>query len=331
MSVASGIPDFRSSDGLYATLDASTLTATEEQRERIKNEPSYSLDQHLFLENPLPCLEVNREFILGVKERKWKATLTHRFVEMLRTKFRSTDGKGKLVRLYTQNIDGLEDQCEGIGHRRRIAVHGSMDEAHCAVCHATMDFDSFCEKVRCQIKDIKGQDPNAPRESTAIRCESCGRNTVKPSIVLFRSKLPKVFFKKVPKDVEKVDLLIVLGTSLAVAPANSIVWRVPKSAMRVLINRESVGWQVGLDCHRNDRDFLARGDCENVVLDLMEKLGWLDDLWPLLEKNELPESSAALLRQRLENSTKEDSSQGDLKPAAVAKVAQGQPKEDTAL
>jgi hypothetical protein len=50
-----------------------------------------------------------------------------------------------------------------------------------------------------------------------------------------------------------------------------------------------------------------------------------------LEKNELPESSAALLRQRLENATKEDSSQGDLKPAAVAKVAQGQPKEDTAL
>ena len=76
----------------------------------------------------MPCLEVNREFILGVRERKWKATLTHRFVELLRTKTIGTvQQKGKLVRLYTQNIDGLEDQCEGIGHENRIAVHGSMD------------------------------------------------------------------------------------------------------------------------------------------------------------------------------------------------------------
>lgn len=74
MSVASGIPDFRSSNGLYATLDPRALTATEEQAERIEMDKSYCLDQHLFMENPLPCLEVNREFILGVQERRWKAT-----------------------------------------------------------------------------------------------------------------------------------------------------------------------------------------------------------------------------------------------------------------
>jgi NAD-dependent SIR2 family protein deacetylase len=299
MSVASGIPDFRSSNGLYATLDATKLTATDEQIEAIQNDPSYSLDHHLFLENPLPCLEVNREFILGVRERKWKATLTHRFVELLQTK--TDGGTGKLVRLYTQNIDGLEDQCAGIGHQRRIAVHGSMDEAECARCHATMDFDSFCERVRRQIKDISGQDSAAPKESTPITCESCGQNTVKPSIVLFRSRLPEIFFERVPRDVEDIDLLIVMGTSLAVAPANSIVWRVPRSAMRVLINRHCVGRHLGLDCQSNDRDYFARGDCENVVLDLMEKLGWLEELRPLLDRNELPESSERLLKERLEN------------------------------
>mmetsp|Transcript_28292 Transcript_28292/g.46932 ORF Transcript_28292/g.46932 Transcript_28292/m.46932 type:complete len:318 (+) Transcript_28292:58-1011(+) len=297
MSVASGIPDFRSSNGLYATLDATTLTGTEEQIEAILRDPSYSLDQHLFMENPLPCLEVNREFILGVRERRWKATLAHRFVELLQTK--TNGGRGKLVRLYTQNIDGLEDQCEGIGHQRRIAVHGSMDEAECASCHATMDFDRFCELVARQIKDISGQDPSAPKESTPITCEACGQNTVKPSIVLFRSRLPEVFFQKVPGDIEDVDLLLILGTSLAVAPANSIVWRVPKSAMRVLINRESCGWHLGLDPHSNDRDYLARGNCEDVVLDLMEKLGWLDELKPLLDRHELPDSSAELLKERL--------------------------------
>ncbi len=300
MSVASGIPDFRSSNGLYATLDAEKLTATPEQIEQIKSDPSYSLDQHLFMENPLPCLEVNREFILGVRERRWKATLAHRFVECLRTKVKNKEGEGKLVRLYTQNIDGLEDQCEGVGHQRRIAVHGSMDEAECATCGASMSFDMFCNKVQYQIKDILGKDPTAPAESTPIVCESCGAGTVKPSIVLFRSRLPEVFFENVPNDVKDIDLLLILGTSLAVAPANSLVMRIPRSSMRVLMNREPVGWHLGLDYESKDRDYFAEGNCENSALDFMEKLGWLEDMKPLLDQGDFPESSATLLRERLE-------------------------------
>lgn len=215
MSVASGIPDFRSSNGLYATLDADTLTADEWQKERIRHDPSYCLDQHLFMANPLPCLEVNREFILGVKERKWKATLSHRFVEMLQTKT-----GGKLTRLYTQNIDGLEDQCEGLSHSQRIAVHGSMDEAVCASCNTQMPFDLFCEKIRCQVRDISGRDPVAPMRSSPIVCGHCGAPHVKPNIVLFRSSLPQDFFRAVPNDTREATLLIIIGTSLGVAPAN---------------------------------------------------------------------------------------------------------------
>lgn len=243
--------------------------------------------------------------------------LAHRLVELLRSHTttrteESRNGGGgdvdgtdapsdpKLVRLYTQNIDGLEDQCEGLGHVRRIAVHGSMDEAECATCHATMDFDVFCDRVRRQIKDITGRDPTAPTESRPILCPECANATVKPSIVLFRSRLPEVFFQSVPDDVQDIDLLLVLGTSLAVAPANSLVWRVPRSAMRVLINREPVGWHLGMDHEAHDRDFFAQGDCENVALDLMDELGWLEQLRPLLDRNELPDASAQLLKARLE-------------------------------
>lgn len=49
MSVASGIPDFRSADGLYCTLDATKLTANSEQIGEIESDPSYCLDQHLFM------------------------------------------------------------------------------------------------------------------------------------------------------------------------------------------------------------------------------------------------------------------------------------------
>ena len=235
MSVSSGIPDFRSSDGLYATLKANTLTASLSQQEAIREDPAFALDQHLFNENPLPLLETKRDFILGTYEQRWKATLAHRFVELLHAK------TGKLVRLYTQNIDGLEDQCSQIPEEMVIPVHGSMDRAECSNCQTRSSFADFCHKVRTQIKDISGKDKSAPSLSTPITCTKCGAEAMKPAIVLFRSSLPREFFENVGPDVRNVDLLIVMGTSLKVAPANSLVWRVPKSAMRLLVNRETVG------------------------------------------------------------------------------------------
>jgi len=118
---AAGIPDFRSADGLYATMKPDLLTADPIEREAIREDPTVALEQGMFLQNPLPCLELNREFILGTHNQRWKATLAHRFVELLHAK------TGKLVRLYTQNIDGLEDQCTQLPRDKVIAVHGSMD------------------------------------------------------------------------------------------------------------------------------------------------------------------------------------------------------------
>jgi NAD-dependent SIR2 family protein deacetylase len=302
-SVASGIPDFRSADGLYATLNPDLLTADAIEREAIRSDPTFALEQTLFTKNPLPCLELNREFILGTREQRWKSTLAHRFVELLHSK------TGKLVRLYTQNIDGLEDQCTELPREKVVAVHGSMDRAECAMCKTESDFNAFAEKVRRQIKDLSSQDPAAPATSTPIDCDMCGAQSMKPAIVLFKSSLPMEFFEKVPEDIEDVDLLIVIGTSLRVAPANSLVWRVPKSAMRLLVNREEVGWHLGMNFGENaDRDIFAEGTCENVLLELMDHLGWLDDLAPLVSGDKLPESSAHLLRERL---ARVDASTGD--------------------
>ena len=302
MSVASGIPDFRSADGLYATMNPDLLTASAHERLVMKMDPSRSLDQHLFLENPLPMLELQRAFILGTHRQQWKATLAHRFVELLHAK------TGKLARLYTQNIDGLEDQCTQLPRDKVIAVHGSMDRAECARCESPGDFDDFCHKVQTQIKDLSGQDPNAPAESTAIECRICGSNTMKPSIVLFRSSLPKVFFDHVPKDVADVDLMIVMGTSLKVGPANSLVYRVPRSALRVLVNREPVGQALGMvwDEDEAERDYFAQGDCDAVLLALMEQLGWMEDLRPFATNHQLAETSATLLRQRLQELDEEE-------------------------
>jgi NAD+-dependent protein deacetylase sirtuin 2 len=300
MSVASGIPDFRSADGLYATLDADLLTADEAEREAIRADPTVSLQQDMFLQNPYPCLELQREFILGTREQRWKATLAHRFIELLHEK------TGKLVRHYTQNIDGLEDQCIKLPREKVIAVHGSMDRAECARCQSEADFDEFCNAVQRQIKDLSGKDLTAPKESTPIVCKVCGHNAMKPAIVLFKSSLPKVFFESVPRDIQDVDLLIVIGTSLRVAPACSLVPQVPKTAMRVLVNREPAGAHLGMifDQTIAKRDYFAQGECDAVFLELMDRLGWIDDLKPLLVNDLLPASTARLLEDYLaENSS----------------------------
>jgi NAD+-dependent protein deacetylase sirtuin 2 len=295
MSVRSGIPDFRSSNGLYATMNPDLLTADPGEREAIRMDPSAALEQGLFLRNPLPCLELNRSFLLGTRDQRWKATLAHRFVEMLHTK------TNKLVRLYTQNIDGLEDQCTELPRDKVINVHGSMDRAACATCFQESDFDSFCDKVERQIKDLSGEDASAPDESTPIVCEFCGFNTMKPAIVLFKSSLPKRFFELLPGDVADVDLLIVIGTSLQVAPANGLVWLVPRSALRLVINRDPVGHHLGIQYGLGARrDYFAQGDIDPTCLDLMTHLGWLDELEPLLTENKLPDSSAELLKERLQ-------------------------------
>jgi NAD-dependent SIR2 family protein deacetylase len=296
MSVAAGIPDYRSHDGFYATLQAHQLTATPQQQAAIQQDKTFALDQHLFLENPLPCLELKRDFILGVHERRWKPTLAHRFCALL-----AQQHSHKLVRWYTQNIDGLED-LSTLGDKV-VHVHGTMSQADCAHCGAMQDTAAFHQHVKTHIKDVTGHDPMAPTTSQPMLCTNCHQPGVKPAIVLFRSSLPKVFFEKLPQDLQDIDLLLILGTSLRVAPANSIVWRVPSSCLRVVINREPVGQHLGIRHSNPKRDFHAAGDCESVVLELMEHMGWLS----LLEEcvDDLPTSSAQLLRDKLEEKKKE--------------------------
>mmetsp|Transcript_2161 Transcript_2161/g.3211 ORF Transcript_2161/g.3211 Transcript_2161/m.3211 type:complete len:451 (+) Transcript_2161:150-1502(+) len=290
MSVASGIPDFRSVGGLYDTLNPSLLTATDVEREAIRVDPTAALEMGMFLQNPLPCLELNRPFILGTRDKKWKATLAHRFVELLHAK------TGKLTRLYQQNIDGLESQCTGLPREKIVMVHGSMDEANCAICGNKTDFKSFCSKVEGNIKDLTGQDPKAPTNSTPLTCDVCGSDAVKPSIVLFRSPLPKEFFQRVPEDIPHVDLLIIIGTSLAVAPANTLVFRSPQTAMRVVVNREPVGFGLGIDYSSySKRDYFAGGDIDRMILELIQELGWLDDIEKF--SDQLPDASARVLRE----------------------------------
>ena len=290
ISVASGIPDFRSPGGMYDTLRPDLITAEPWQRQLMEQDPTYVVEKQMFLSNSFPYLEVRRPFILGTREHVWKATLAHRFIELIHQK------TNKLTRIYTQNIDGLDHQCESIPKEKIVNVHGTIAQASCEVCNTEIDFNEFCDQVQSSIKDIYGNDDEAPKESIPITCKHCGKATVKPNTVLFGSNLPSDFFTCAEQDLPNADLLIIAGTSLVVSPANSIAYNVNSECVRMIVNNEPVGQELGINYGHSPacgRDYFAEGACDEIFLELAKELDWVDDMKSV--SHLLPKASAHLL------------------------------------
>ncbi|KAG8683175.1 NAD-dependent histone deacetylase sir2 [Ceratobasidium sp. 395] len=89
---------------------------------------------------------------------------------------------------------------------------------------------------------------------------------MKPDIVFFGEPLTDDFDHYLFKDRETVDLLLVIGTSLKVAPVSEILTHVPHSVPQVLINKTPV-------THVSP-DVVLLGDADRVVEYLCERLGW---------------------------------------------------------
>jgi hypothetical protein len=144
-----------------------------------------------------------------------------------------------------------------------------------------------------------------------------------------------------------VDLLLIIGTSLRVAPANTIVYKVPRRCVRVLINQTEEGTHLGLNFHspfvphnntdatttttratttqssRWSRDYFAQGDIDAVILELAGYLGWWDDLAQYLDNDQLPAPSAALLRAKLQSRDQERAAAVAAESTAAAATAAG--------
>lgn len=219
ISVAAGIPDFRTpGTGLYSNL----------QRYRLSR-PEDVFDISFFRSKPEPFFHLCRELFPG----KFKPTRTHYFLRLLAE-------KGVLQRIYTQNIDTLE-RLAGVPEDKLVEAHGSFATATCRRCDARYDLQWLRAKLK--IDDPAAIPPHLMSVETAIvpRCDvrGCG-GVVKPDIVFFGEDLPDRFSQLCMKDIQQADCLLVVGTSLAVAPVSAIPAAVSRKIPRVLINREAV-------------------------------------------------------------------------------------------
>ncbi|XP_076817627.1 uncharacterized protein LOC143463134 isoform X2 [Clavelina lepadiformis] len=246
ISTASGIPDFRTpGTGLYDNL----------QRYNVPY-PTAIFDLDYFKEKPKPFFELAKELY---PSGKYRPNLAHYFLRCLHE-------KGILLRVYSQNIDGLE-RLAGIPPAKIVEAHGTFMTATCQKCGKKYDGDAIKQKI------FKGAVP---------RCQSMCWGVVKPDIVFFGEDLPKRFYYYL-KDFPVCDLLMVMGTSLEVEPFASLVDSIRFNVPRLLLNREKVG---PFKKRGRPTDIAVTGDLTEIIERFSTVLGWKKFLEEVMEEHE---------------------------------------------
>ena len=116
VSTESGIPDFRSTDGLY--------------HQQYDYPPETILSHSFFWENPREFYRFYRDKMLYLDAQPNPA---HR-------KLAQWEAEGKLQAVITQNIDGLHQKA---GSRRVLELHGSVLRNHCQQCGAAYGVEAI--------------------------------------------------------------------------------------------------------------------------------------------------------------------------------------------
>ena len=121
----------------------------------------------------------------------------------------------KDVIVLTQNIDGLHQRS---GSTNVLELHGSIIRIKCTVCDFT---DNITENF----------------ESLPPKCK-CG-SMLRPDVVWFGEPLPQNIWQSAMKEASVCDVMIIVGTSLVVSPANTLpVYAKQNGAILIEVNPE---------------------------------------------------------------------------------------------
>ena len=277
ISTSLGIPDFRSSQGFYSMIQHLGLS-----------DPQEVFDLDLFLNDPNIFYSI-AHMILPPNQIY---SPLHSFIKLLQD-------KNKLLRNYTQNIDNLESYA-GIHKENLIQCHGSFATASCITCGYKVDGEIIfpeiknkeipycpkCNEVKQSIlkkgkrtkskSKKKNKNKNKPyddddeeeEEGETYFHESFG--VMKPDITFFGEQLPENFKIAINQDINKVDLVLVIGTSLKVAPVADIVGKIPEHIPQILLNKDPI--------NHCQFDVSLLGYCDDVASYIANELGESWDL-----------------------------------------------------
>jgi NAD-dependent deacetylase len=132
--------------------------------------------------------------------------------------------KHKQISVLTQNIDGLHQRA---GSSHVYELHGSIITIKCTICDFKDDITSEFSKLPPLCK--------------------CG-NILRPDVVWFGEALPQDVWRSAMEKAVYCDIMIVVGTSLAVSPANLLpVYAKQNGATLVEVNVEDTPMSSSMD------------------------------------------------------------------------------------
>jgi NAD-dependent deacetylase len=195
ISTDSGIPDFRGPDGVW------TRDPEAEKRATL---------QH-YMADPQVRRRAWRD---RLEHAAWTAepNAGHRAITEL-------ERRGKLDRVITQNVDGLQ-QAAGTDPARVIEVHGTVHDVVCMSCDERAPMQRALDRVRAGEADP--------------HCRTCG-GILKSATISFGQKLVPTDIEAASSAARRADLLVAVGSTLAVYPVADVVPVARTSGARIVI------------------------------------------------------------------------------------------------
>ena len=123
------------------------------------------------------------------------------------------------VTVITQNVDGLHRKA-GSSAARVVEIHGTMQEVLCMQCHERAPMERALERVRAGEEDPP--------------CRSCG-GILKSATISFGQGLVAADLQRAFDAANRCDLMLAVGTTLAVYPVAGIVPEAKQNGARVVI------------------------------------------------------------------------------------------------
>ena len=155
VSTESGVPDFRSKDGLYNQHDV--------QFEKYR--PEYLLSHSCLVEHPDVFFEFYRQ---KMDARNVKPNAAHYFLAEL-------EKRGKLKAVVTQNIDGLHQKA---GSTNVYEIHGTTTRNYCSKCGKKYPADYSKRKKYAENRNT------SLLQRVSSRCSSVIHSDIPPFYVL---------------------------------------------------------------------------------------------------------------------------------------------------
>lgn len=245
ISCNAGIPDFRSKDGLYALVKKSFPDTV------VKGQDLFDIN---IFRKP-QTTEIFYSFMAGLRTATFEAcaTPTHHLLKILK------DNK-KLLRCYTQNIDGLEYRV-GLTECDAVQLHGDLHKLRCTNCHELYEWNDVYHNEMLEGSApacLKCADASFARTVSGKRKTSVGH--LRPDIILYGQDHPggDRIADVAAKDARKApQMLIVAGTSLKVLGIKRLVKDLAASVhagggITLFVNKTSISkseWGRVFDYH----------------------------------------------------------------------------------